>query len=232
MPSLKHSPNGPSPAAITAIFMATGLAACVVIPAPGPGPSQSSTSGVTLAMLPQADSPVNKLSPKERLCLGRTLVGEMRGVQEETEIQAVADVIAERVLDGHWGKDICSVVYARTRISTTKQIQVCRRHKCHSKEVLSSHFVYQFSTHSPNDPSYRTANHAAPGQPQFDRLVKIAAPVIEYRLSGGSSWFHTPDHYFHPKSMKRGKNPVWASNMDCRTVSNSSQAGVFCRANN
>lgn len=59
-----------------------------------------------------------RLSAREKDCLARNVFYEA-GVESKEGKLAVAQVTLNRVRDGRWGKDVCSVVYAKAQFSWT-----------------------------------------------------------------------------------------------------------------
>jgi spore germination cell wall hydrolase CwlJ-like protein len=59
-----------------------------------------------------------KYTPKDLECLARNIYYEA-GVEDQVGKYAVGHVTLNRLSTGYWGKDICSVVYARGQFSWT-----------------------------------------------------------------------------------------------------------------
>lgn len=59
-----------------------------------------------------------QVSEKEMDCLAKNIFHEA-GVEDRAGKIAVAQVTINRLKDGRWGKDICSVVYAKAQFSWT-----------------------------------------------------------------------------------------------------------------
>lgn len=59
-----------------------------------------------------------KVSEKEMDCLAKNIFHEA-GVEDRAGKIAVAQVTINRLRDGRWGKDVCSVVYAKAQFSWT-----------------------------------------------------------------------------------------------------------------
>lgn len=64
------------------------------------------------------DTPALELNEKEKYCLAKNVYHEA-GVESHKGKIAVAQVTLNRLHSGKWGKDVCSVVYAKSQFSWT-----------------------------------------------------------------------------------------------------------------
>jgi spore germination cell wall hydrolase CwlJ-like protein len=65
------------------------------------------------------DTPVKEFSAREIECLAKNIFFEA-GVESDLGKYAVAQVTINRLRTGHWGNDLCKVIYASHQFSWTK----------------------------------------------------------------------------------------------------------------
>lgn len=63
-----------------------------------------------------------RINDKDKICLAKNIFYEARGESIVGQI-AVAQVTINRLIDGRWGRNICSVVYANGQFSWTENKQ-------------------------------------------------------------------------------------------------------------
>lgn len=143
------------------------------------------------------------IDAKQLECLARNIFYEAGGESEEGKV-AVAMVTLNRVEDGRFGKDVCSVVKQRTYFSNvrtvTRQVKTLLGYRTEEQQVVDRWAVCQFSW------ACNSVANPRKTDPRWESSMEVARNLLTLGEYSDYKSKYSDALYFHATHVK----PVWA----------------------